>query len=202
MRGCGGSSASATLLALAMFAAPSMVNAQSSADTPPLDDKEELPRHWYGWQTLTVDAVPIALFLAAVPAEGQAEIDLMGIGGLAFAIGGPVLHLAHRRPGFAGASLGIRLGLPIAGSLIGAISSKCEPQPYQDPDDGCTVTTRYAYLGAMVGVFSASILDASLFAFEPVRPPRRGIDGGLASRAFAGVAPVPGGLRLALGSAF
>jgi hypothetical protein len=65
---------------------------------------------WYGWQILALDA---ALVGGAAASENPAPI-------FAMALSGPFIHLHHGHSQRALASLGLRVGAPIAGAAIGA----------------------------------------------------------------------------------
>jgi hypothetical protein len=80
---------------------------------PPIEEAPE--REWYGWQTATVDLAACGLFLGGALAD---ESLPRAFGSVLYVAGGPVLHAAHGSLGQALASLGIRLVLPLLGSLI------------------------------------------------------------------------------------
>jgi hypothetical protein len=125
-------------------------------------------KRWYGWQTLTADAVPAMMFLATVPASGEHEAPLWITGSLAFAFGGPAVHLANGRPLAALGSLGLRLTAPVLGLAVGAGNAQCEPD--HDPiDPGCSYDDTPLIVGGLIGAAVASGVDASLIAVESQR---------------------------------
>jgi hypothetical protein len=122
-------------------------------------------RKWYGWQTLTADGASFGLLLvaglAATPAsEGGGDAsDALVLGsvlGYEFAPG--ILHFVHKNPGRAFASMGLRLGMPLAGAFVGAsLASRCSS--YDCQSGGAAV-------GALLGVGGAIAIDAAVFAFD------------------------------------
>lgn len=77
-------------------------------------------RRWYGWQILIPDLAGSLLsgIGAFVPGTGGAALLITG-STVAF-FGGPIVHWAHGHVGRGFASMfGLRLGLPLAGGLVG-----------------------------------------------------------------------------------
>jgi len=64
-------------------------------------------KHWYGWQTLLVDLGSVL------------TIPLGGVGLAGYALGAPIVHLAHGQVGRGVGSLGLRLALPLVGGAVG-----------------------------------------------------------------------------------
>src|SRR5689334_15201926 len=83
-----------------------------------------LPRaradEWYGWQILIADAVSTGVFFAGANAGGDGGNALMSLGAAGFVLGGPAIHVAHADYANAGIDLGLRAGLTVGGSYIGA----------------------------------------------------------------------------------
>lgn len=114
---------------------------------------KETERRWYGWETLTMDAVSIA----AMPVAG------VGVGG--YLLGAPIIHAAHDRWGIAAASLGLRVGLPIVGAMAGVKLENC-PKAGQYDEGMCGLGG--ALLGMGVGMLTAIIIDAAVLSYERV----------------------------------
>ena len=126
---------------------------------------------WYGWQSLTVDAAGIAC--AATFRQGLCMTP--------FALSGPLVHLAHGRPGLAGVSLGIRLAGVTLGALIGAGNDGCVERPSHtetvETESGYTTVlvggnhcpVRVSATGALVGAAIAAAVDAAM-GFERLPP--------------------------------
>jgi hypothetical protein len=77
-------------------------------------------RRWYGWQILIPDLAGSLLsgIGAFVPGAGGSALLITG-STVAF-FGGPIVHWAHGHVGRGFASMfGLRLGLPLAGGLVG-----------------------------------------------------------------------------------
>jgi hypothetical protein len=122
-----------------------------------------LGHHWYGWQTLTADAVSLSAIVAGVALDDTrfgGDFGWMGLLGYEFAPG--VMHFAHRNPGRGFASFGLRLGLPLAGAFAGAtFASSCD-------DNLCEVSG--AAVGVLVGMAGAIAIDAAVFAYDDPKP--------------------------------
>jgi hypothetical protein len=110
---------------------------------PPSRDKE----HWYGGQIIGV-VYGSGLLLAVGVAASSGGIA--SLGGIGYALGGPLVHFAHGEVGRGFGSIGIMVGCATAGAIVGVAGGKDGP----------------AY-GAIIGLVAAPILD-SLRAYEPV----------------------------------
>jgi hypothetical protein len=127
-----------------LFAALLLARAASAADAPVPSDSEEpavradtpLPSTGYHLQMLAVDAASVASALTGFAIEGDHQYNprvsevLRGAGMGGYALGGPIVHLAHRQYGRAGISLALRVGLPILGAAVGAWSATCHPDEW------------------------------------------------------------------------
>ncbi|MBK8997605.1 MAG: hypothetical protein IPM35_17895 [Myxococcales bacterium] len=126
---------------------------------PDAIDEPELERRGYGEQTLLVDG----LSLVVIVASGG---SLAAVGGLGYLLGPPIVHAAHGHAGKPFASLGLRVGMPIGGAVIG-----CAAEGDSSGDFGCLAG---AASGFALGIVGAIILDATVIAREDVpreRPP-------------------------------
>jgi hypothetical protein len=133
---------------------------------------------WYGWQPLIIDGLSIPLLAAA------------GAGGVTYLVGGPVVHLAHGRPGAALGSAGLRVGLPLVGGLI-SLAAYCG-------DGGGELCGLAVLPGAVVGALGAIAIDASLLSWEKEPPPPP-----LSGSVHVAVSAKPGdGGRIVVGGAF
>ena len=125
---------------------------------------------WYGWQTLAVDASAVAILLVGaalvtsrpptlnatvVPRPVPFAVAALGV----YAIGPPVLHLAHGEYRHGIASLALRVAMPLAGFGLGYLAGRAV-QP-----GGSGSWTDGAY-GAAVGGVGAIALDASGLAWQ------------------------------------
>ena len=88
---------------------------------------------------------------------------LLVVGMLGYVTAAPTLHLLHARSGMAAASAGLRLGTPPLVALLTLATPVCG----QTTVEHCVNGVALAATGGMV---LASILDASLFAYEPALP--------------------------------
>jgi hypothetical protein len=134
----------------------------------------DVPRHWYGWQSLLVDAGSLVL------------MPLGGAGLVTYAAGPPIVHAAHGRGGPALASILLRVGLPLVLGAVGlGIGAAASPsnQSNEGPALGPVVG---ALAGLGVGVLGAMAIDDAVIAWEPARAAHAARSG-----AASGLAVVP-----------
>lgn len=96
--------------------------------------------------------------------DGAADVGVaLMIGGAAgYVFGGPLIHTSQGNRSGAGKSIALRLGLPLAGALVGAALDKdCSG------DDVCESNPISGYLTAL-GVVSAMVTDWVVFAKKEV----------------------------------
>jgi hypothetical protein len=157
-------------------------------DAPPEDApprRSRRPREtWYGWQTLLLDGASIGLMLTKSDATGW------GVVGYFFAPS--IVHFAHRNVGNGFASIGLRIGLPFVGILLGSMASSCF-----NGDSNLACDLDAATAGLLLGMAGAITIDAAALAYEQ-RPRRRS--------AGVTVSPLlslhPGDARVGLAGAF
>jgi hypothetical protein len=147
----------------------------SRAQTAPLTERRERARRWYGWQTLTFDAAALGVGVTGVSlheAHPGAGVVLGATGLLGYSLSGPVVHWAHARPGAAGASLALRLGLPLltVGVLSGGAAARCPGTGGPDDERYCERMERTLLVAGSLSLLAASLLDASFLGWES--PPR------------------------------
>lgn len=131
----------------------------------------ELPappsKTWYGWQTLGTDGIAILSFVLAASTEETVVLPAVGLG--AYLLGGPTVHATHGNWGRAAISFGMRAAIPVAtGGLLYAVNSCSD----SSSDEGwCDLGAAVAALfGGVVGATVASVLDASVVAWERTEP--------------------------------
>ena len=130
---------------------------------------------WYGWQSLASDAGAAALFVTAGLLSNAADHGAhdraaaattfwLGLG--TYALGGPIVHLAHKRPAAMGRSLAMRLFLPLVGGItaLPAARTLCRSD---DGEDGLACLAGTFVVGAGLGSIAAAVLDAALLARAP-----------------------------------
>jgi hypothetical protein len=153
------------------------------------EEREGQGTRWYGWQTLVTDGV--ALFLATTASSDRTSS--LGVPALmTYGLGGPIVHLAHGRPGAAFGSFAARAGLPLVGFGVGMVAQGGQ----------CGEFCILPVLLGMAGIPAAIALDAAVIAREPVkRPPPSSV--ALVQRLTPSVAPRrEGGVELSLAGAF
>ncbi|MBI2395096.1 MAG: hypothetical protein HYV09_36335 [Deltaproteobacteria bacterium] len=143
------------------------------AETEPAEDDEEdaqvsepkeaapasrkSRRTWYGWQTLTTDAVALPLFLLAGADSEPAALFGVLTGLTTYVFGAPIIHAAHHSPAKAFGSFGLRLAAPGIGAVLGCAA-------YGESEGlGCLPG---AALGALVGHATAVVIDSAVLAYD------------------------------------
>jgi hypothetical protein len=142
---------------------------------------------WYGWETAIIDVAAFAAFFSGVN-DQESSMAWAGVG--MYVLGAPVVHGFKGQWGKAGASVGLRLGAPVAGAFTGALlaSGSCRRS---DPEDLCGVGAVVS--GFLLGALVPPLVDAiflgrkevpvkpSSFSWRPtVLPAREGASFGLA----------------------
>lgn len=123
-------------------------------------------RTWYGWQTLAVDGASLSAVLVGAALDrrdsGPDGGVVTALGLLGYELAPGIVHFVHRNPGRGFASFGVRLGMPLAGAVLGAsLASNCDG--YNCEEDGAAV-------GLLLGMAGAIAIDASVFAYDDRRP--------------------------------
>ncbi len=116
--------------------------------------------HWYGWQTIIVDGMSLLVVPAMADETKSTSLLALGVGG--YALGGPIVHLAHGEVARGAASLGLRVGLPFLGALGGAMvdGNSCS---------GEICRMDRVVLGGALGVLAAVVVDSAALAYERVQ---------------------------------
>lgn len=143
--------------------------ASAVALPPPPTDQGEAS-YWY--QTIGADMLAFGLLVGAAKANSSKGESVAKLSIGVYLLGGPIIHVAHDRPGRALGSVALRAGLPLVGGLIGAAfepKRHCDEfDPYEECDgDGIGGP---ALLGLMTGVVAAMIVDSTVLSDG--RPPK------------------------------
>ncbi len=121
---------------------------------------------WYGWQTLLADGASGLIVGVAVATETE---ELLPFAVLGYLLGAPLIHGA--RPNSRSrplVSLGMRLGLPVAGILIAGAVADCQ---HTEAFDFCPIPEMA--MGGLAGIGAAIVLDSSVLAFEGESAPAK-----------------------------
>jgi len=140
-------------------------------------DEQQTQPVWYGWQTLVADGAAGALIAVGLLTEDYNQdltIAIVTLGGATYVFGAPVVHALHGRAGTAFADFGVRVGAPIGGALTGAIIAvnRCPEPEYTEDDRQANCQYAGFFLGLLVGIGSAIVIDSAVFARESQRAPR------------------------------
>ena len=158
---------------LALAVALLLASASARAQSEPAATGES-----YRWQIATTDAVLISTATLGFSIEGPhgsasyvPSHTMIAVGGVGYFLGAPIVHLAHKQYARAGASLALRVGLPILGAVIGNRAASCSGSH----DDWCGLDQ--AADGFWAGAVAAAVLDSLVItpgptpAAEPARIP-------------------------------
>jgi hypothetical protein len=114
----------------------------------------------YRMQTLAVDGITAGLFIGSVESHDSIlsnHLLELGIAGLL--VGAPTVHLLHGRWKSAGATVALRITLPLVGAWIGG-----QIGPTREQCGDCSAQDQHAAEGAGLGVLAAMALDTWLLA--------------------------------------
>jgi len=124
-------------------------------------------RRWYGWQTLTLDAIALAsvpVVYAAGVRDKQSLLAVYVPAAVLFDLGAPTVHWLQRGPGIALASFGLRVGIPLVTLLTAPPFGHCV---HGDDDAQQKCRSRAMGIGAAVGFAIAPMVDAAWLAWKP-----------------------------------
>jgi len=117
-----------------------------------------VPKVWYGWQTLLVDLAAGAAVAGGANSfySSGVGVGIAALGILTYVVGPPIVHAAHHEGGRALGSLGLRIGVPLAGAGLGSAA-----------DDGGANFGNWsgALAGVLTGMIAASVIDAGALAW-------------------------------------
>jgi hypothetical protein len=138
-----------------------------------LDDPE---RTWYGWQLLINDFVALGALggAAAADVSRHALVAVVIPVAIVYDLGSPTIHWLHGRKAIAGASFGVRAGVPFVGVLLGAAIAGCGQERSSTAN---TCRSQGAGYGALAGFAAATAIDASLFAYDAPKSEKLGTAG-------------------------
>jgi hypothetical protein len=116
-------------------------------------------RHWYGWQTLVVDAIPALGLIGVAANQRSSDTDGIVIALVTtYFLGGPIVHAAHGHVGKALLSVGIRSLGPLL-ILAGA-----------DADNGGNGAGAPLIVLGVLAIPAAIAIDSAAIAREDVTP--------------------------------
>jgi len=147
-------------------------------------------RRWYGGQVILAEVASILLVPAGAAANSG---SLAAVGLLGMALSPGIVHGIHGNGGRGFGSIGLHVGLGVAGAFAGAaLTSGGTDDEYGLRKLGG------AAVGLLVSQIVATTIDAASFAYEDPPPPTRVAVGVLFRDRAADGRRVPGGLALAL----
>lgn len=100
--------------------------ASAAAQTEPVETESETveERRWYGKPVVIADLAGVGMFVLAGLTDPDGSAENLYVAGILgpWLLGGPIVHLVEGNYGRAGLSLGLRLGLPVVGALVGSLA--------------------------------------------------------------------------------
>lgn len=122
-------------------------------------------REWYGWQVLLVDGASLLVMIGGAAAQSGA---VAGTGGLIY-LGGPAaVHWAHGNVAKGFGSIGLRVGAPFVGALLGLAigAASCTGSTSSRRTDCAAAGAALGFLGGYIAGIS---VDAGVLAFDDVK---------------------------------
>jgi hypothetical protein len=151
-----------TVLAVVVALAAASARAQSLpayGEEPTARVDPPQPGTGYRLQIIAADALSVAalggLAITQHYAYNPRISDVVGgaaLGG--YALGGPIIHMAHRQWNRGAISLALRVGLPVIGAVVGFKSATCTPGEWF-----CGVGEAVA--GLAIGAGAAAVIDSA-----------------------------------------
>lgn len=137
-----------------------------------------MSKHWYGWQTLSLDAAALGLGVVSFATHDGHETAGAVLAWTAlstYAFGAPAVHLLRGHDGKALGSLGLRVGVPVLAASIASIGrdeEKCSgASPEFDPSACQPQQTRMMVVTA-VSAMAVSLVDGAFIAWRPPSKPK------------------------------
>jgi hypothetical protein len=126
----------------------------------------EPQRIWYGWQTALADTGWVVLFLSANSISSQTQSRgegqaLVGLAAIDYLGGAPAIHWAHGHVGRGFASMGLRLGSPMLGAMLGIAAAATSARS----GNGQAALDDIG-LGVLLGIVATPIVDLAFLAFD------------------------------------
>lgn len=145
------------------------------AESPP--EPTVVTQHrWYGWQNLSSDGVALTLFVVAGETSpyGGRTLFFMNppwaiAGASVFALGGPIVHLAHGHPLRAIGSLVMRTAMSSAVPLLIVVRGDRTRTSGVDGGEDALIYDGYAAFVAILGAAGAVAIDATIMSREEKR---------------------------------
>lgn len=176
---------------------PTVSSRKGKAKSEPESKPVRPITRWYGYQTLIADGLATASWTAAIVVSAssdrhtEAPGTLLGIGFATYMVGAPVIHFVHRHVAVGFLSMGLRLGLPLAGAGLALVTCS---------DGGDYACLGPAFLGFTAGLTIPIVLDASVFSYD--KRPRRAEVARQAPPLQLGVNPNPRHPSVVIGMSF
>jgi len=144
-----------TIIITAIQLSPTTAAAQTSTNPEGEYYYTEYQQKWYGWQNLAIDIPTLTAFNIAQAKHSHATaLVFMGV----FAVGAPVIHVAHRRPIPAFVSGFTHILLPLGGyALERAVFKTIMPNVSLDTRNAIAITA---------GSVAATAIDVFVLSFE------------------------------------
>lgn len=120
---------------------------------------KKMTRRWYGWQTL-IGVLASDLLLVA-----GAGTPVSYVGGMGHMLTGPIVHWAHGHVGQGFISLGLNVGLPLGGALVGILIYSGGSSSSSGENWDVIIG---AAMGTVLGAIVAPVIDIAALSTEEV----------------------------------
>jgi hypothetical protein len=125
--------------------------------------------HWYGWQSLIADGASLAIGVSGGVMDLRATTPLSSAllysSFVGYLLGAPAVHWGHEQIEKGFASIGLRVGLPLAGFFIPyAVGPRCFAG--SEGDNGSLACLPYMVGGVIVGAVAAVAIDDAVLAYD------------------------------------
>jgi len=159
----------ALALAAGLLLAPALARADAPGSTAPHPPSPTYRTDSYRAQLFLADVAAIGLTIAA--AETEPKLMLAGWAGfIGFA---PIVHSLHDNGRGAAISLGLRVGIPLAGAAAGMAAYHLGQEPCRPGDDLCDLREEDAIdemaLGISAGLLAAMVIDYAVLGETRVK---------------------------------
>lgn len=140
-----------------------------TARTVPTKPVSAPAREWYGMPIVVTDIAAVSMMLLGLQSD-SAGLALLGVS--TYALGGPVIHFVEGRSAAGFGSLGVRVGAPLLGGMVGGKmgaewSGGCEGEWC-----GLRRAAGGALIGIGLGAAAAIVVDHAVLAYKPAKLPQ------------------------------
>jgi hypothetical protein len=139
------------------------LSARSPAEREALR-RSQYHEQWYGWQTLTADALATGILIFGAGFKGELRVPFIVASAGVYVVGAPAVHFARGSIGAGFESALLRLALSLAGFSVGYLLGANAGLTRDD-------AIQNGGFGAVVGAAGATAVDAAFLGWDRWRSP-------------------------------